>query len=343
MPGKVYIILVNYTKYQDTIECLESIFKSSYKNLQVLVVDNSPDEISVINFKKWLNNQYKDVFTLYEHLIYPLNNSPIPYVCINETEIENKIGFYKQPVVLIKATNNGFAAANNIALKYFLKNADDASFAWVLNNDTIVDKQAIEKLVEFYDTNANGAYFVTSKLLSYYNKNKIQAIIGSYNKWTGGSYHIGEGEEDRGQYDNYQITDTNYLVGASMFMQKKFIEQVGLMNEDYFLYFEDLDWSRQAVKAGFKLALQPSAKVYHKEGGTNIAVKGNKANKDMPGYYTLINRVKFTIKWYPLSLPTVYLGVGYGLLKRILQGKLSLVKRACFAIMHTDILVRYLP
>lgn len=341
MGGKVYIILVNYTKYQDTIECLESIFNSSYKNFQVLVVDNSPNDISIINIKKWLNNDYKEIETLYQNLVYPLINAPLPYTCVDENTIDKAQGIYDTPVVLIKAINNGFAAANNIALKHVSKHANDASFLWVLNNDTVIDTLAIEKLIAFYTANTANSYFITSKLLYYHNYNKIQAVVGNYNKWTGSSYHIGEGEEDRGQYDNYQLTDSNYLVGASMFMPHKFIKQVGLMREDYFLYFEDLDWSREAIKKGFKLALQPAAKVYHKEGGTNTVVINNKVNNDMPGYYTLVNRVKFTKKWYPAYLCTVYLGVAYGLFKRILQGKTTLAKKAGFAIMHTDILVRY--
>ncbi|GGH18049.1 glycosyltransferase family 2 protein [Mucilaginibacter phyllosphaerae] len=341
MGSKVYIILVNYIKFQDTIECLESIFKSSYKDFQVLVVDNSPDEISAGNIKEWLNNNYKQVDTLYKDLVYPLIDAPIPFVYLKETELERATEIYDVPVVLVSAVNNGFAAANNVALKYVLKNATDTSFAWLLNNDTVIDTYAIENLVAFYKTKHDKAYFITSKLLFYHQKNKIQAVAGKYNKWTGSSYHIGEGEDDNGQYDNYQLAEGNYLVGASMFMPYQFMKQAGLMAEDYFLYFEDLDWSMQAVKKGFKLALQPAARVYHKEGGTNVTIINNKANKDMPGYYTLVNRVKFTKKWYPLMLFTVYLGVIFGLVKRILQGKTAVVKKACFALMNTDKLIRY--
>jgi GT2 family glycosyltransferase len=343
MANRVYIIIINYTKYKDTIECLESIFKSSYANLQVLIIDNSPNDISSVNIQKWLNNSYKQIQTSFPDLIYPLIDTPLPYTYIEEESFEQINTAFIEPVILIKAQNRGFAAANNIGLRYVLRNAGDTDYVWLLNNDTVVDKLAIEKLVEFDKTHADKPCFITSKLLSYHHENKIQAIIGRYNKYTGGSYHIGEGEIDHGQYDNYQVTDTDYLVGASIFMGRELLKQVDLMSEEYFLYFEDLDWSRHIVKKGYKLAVQPEARVYHKEGATNTTVTGAVANNDLGGYYTLVNRMKFTIKWYPTCLVTVLSGVIYGLVKRIIQGKFKLVKRVCYAITHPGILVRYMP
>jgi GT2 family glycosyltransferase len=343
MCDKVYIIIINYTKYQDTIECLESIFKSSYKNFQLLVVDNSPDDISSNNIIKWLNNDYKQVETSMEELVYPLINKPVPYIYTTENEIKNSFSVYDESVILIKATNNGFAAANNVALSYVANIADGSSYVWVLNNDTVIDKAAIQALVNYYKDQPDDLYLITSKLLSYHKKNTFQAVMGNYNKWSGSSYHIGDGEEDKGQYDDYEATDNNYIVGASMFMPHEFIKDAGLMSEEYFLYFEDLDWSRQAKKSGYKLALQPLAKVYHKEGGTNIVISGKKPNKDIGGYYTLVNRIKFTKKWYPGCTVTISAGVIYGLIRRLFQGKFKLVGKAVKAIINSNSVIRYIP
>ncbi|MBB6112433.1 hypothetical protein SAMN05421821_11837 [Mucilaginibacter lappiensis] len=321
---KVYVVVVNYKKYNDTIECCESVLKSSYKNCQILLIDNSPDSESSVNLVKWLNNKSFEVDTSYVELVYPLIDKPIPHVYIYETEFLERTTGFEEQVVLIKAENRGFAAANNIALKHIHKTAGLDSFIWILNNDTVVERSCMENLKRFFD-NHDRKYIVGSKLMYYYQKDRIQAIAGLYNKWLGSTYHVGDHEVDLGQYDEFIFDSNNYVVGASMFISKQFIDTVGLMNEEYFLYFEEMDWGLTAGQFGFRLGFQPLAVVYHKEGSSII--KGNNDNKFIADYYSIVNRVKFTKKWYSGYLVIVMGGVVYALLKRLFKGKFNLVKK----------------
>lgn len=333
MKNKVYIIIVNYTTFADTIECLESVLKSDYSDFQLIIIDNSPNNLSVSNLLRWAsNNDYAGVKTRFSHLVFPLENKPVSHKIISEFEFKNSTEIFEEKIIIIKAKNKGFAAANNIGLRYILKNASDNSLIWILNNDTVVEKDTLNNLVRFY-LKSQGNKYIFSSILKYYNKpNVIQAIGGTYNKWLGKHYHIGEGEEDSGQYNNYNFGEMDYVVGASIFLPKLFIEQAGMMCEDYFLYFEEIDWIKNSIKHGFTIALVPNATVYHKEGSSTIELKNNQKDTSLAEYYSITNRVRFIKKWYPICLFTVIPGVIWALLKRLFLGKFGLVKKISISI-----------
>ncbi|MDZ7845886.1 MAG: hypothetical protein U5L96_03410 [Owenweeksia sp.] len=98
-------------------------------------------------------------------------------------------------------------------------------------------------------------------------------------------------EEDKGQYD--QIAPTAYIHGAAMMISKKVLEEVGPMYEDYFLYYEELDWSERIRKAGYELLYRGHAKVYHKESvSTGV-------NSPLKLYYLNRNRLLFARRNFP--------------------------------------------
>ena len=326
---KVFIVIVNYTKYKDTIECLESVFKSSYTNFQVILVDNSPDDISEINILQWLNGQSPaEIETLYPELVYPLIEKPINHTYYTESDFSKLSSLGNEQLTFIKAQNRGFAAANNIGLQQIANYAGGSTFIWILNNDTVVEKDCLTNLVAFFKTD-NTNYIIGSKLHFYQHKQTLQAVAGRYNKWLGSTYHIGENEIDTGQYDNYQFNDDNYIIGASMFLPVAFLNKAGLMCEDYFLYYEEMDWILKGRDNGFKTALQPTAVVYHKEGAT---IRGENKKNSFSDYYSITNRLRFTKKWYPACAFTVTLGIIYALLKRLIQGKIDFVKRTTVSV-----------
>lgn len=327
--NKVYIVLVNYNNYSDTIECVESLLKSNYQNFQLFIVDNSTDDSSLKEFSNWaVNNSYgEEIKTNFEDLVLPLTLKPVDHEIINESEVNSSGKIYERKVTIIRAKNNGFAAANNIALKYILNNGEHDSLIWILNNDTVVEKDTLYNLVNFYLNNSDKLYLIGAKLKYYYHPDLLQAVAGKYNTWLGKHYHVGEGQKDSGQFDDYKFAKNDYIVGASIFLPKSFIETAGLMNEDYFLYFEELDWVNKGYKYGFQMAFAPNAIIYHKEGASILKPKGKERNTFTAEYYSITNRVRFIKKWYPQCLPTVMLGVFAALIKRILQGKFSLVKK----------------
>jgi GT2 family glycosyltransferase len=330
---KVYIVLVNHNNYSDTIECLESLLKSTYLNFQIFLIDNSANDESINNFSTWVTDgNYRGIHTNFEYLVFPATQKPIDHIIINESDFNQSKELFEEKIIIIRATNNGFAAANNIALRYILKNGTDDSFIWILNNDTVVEKETLTNLMAFYKAGSDIRSLIGSKLKYYYNPDILQAIAGKYNTWIGKHYHIGDGQKDLGQFDNYKLGRYDYIIGATIFLPKLFIKTAGLMCEDYFLYFEELDWMQMAHKYGFKITVAPNAIVYHKEGSSITVNNGKQRDTFNAEYYSITNRVKFIKKWYPFRLFTVLPGVAFAILKRLLKGKLKLVYKTSASI-----------
>ena len=104
---------------------------------------------------------------------------------------------------------------------------------------------------------------------------------------------IGSREKDEGQYN--ELRQTKYAHGGGMMVSRKVIDEVGLMPEEFFLYYEELDWSEQIRKKGFKIYFQPDALLYHKESMTTGKTSPLKT------YYLTRNRILFMRRNMPLA------------------------------------------
>ncbi|MCW5912289.1 MAG: glycosyltransferase family 2 protein, partial [Cyclobacteriaceae bacterium] len=235
-----------------------------------------------------------------------------------ETNLNVEKTFTKQEIVFIrKSQNRGFAAANNVAVKFLYDNKIHFDYLWLLNNDTIVDNTSLTHLINFTNKANDDIGIVGSKLLFYNNPLFIQAVGGKYNPWLGRVKEIGLGERDLGQFDNKPI-NFDYVVGASMFVRKKFIDSVGLMDEDLFIYFEELDWSIRAKKLGFKMGFCSASKVFHKVGAS---INAQNKRSLLADFYFLRNRILITKKYFPNVIITLYPILILSILNKLRKGE----------------------
>jgi GT2 family glycosyltransferase len=305
---KVYVLILNWNGWADTIACLESVFKNTYGNFQVIVCDNGSTDSSMDKIKQWAQGYLKAVL-LAEPLTVEtgLCPKPIPYTEMLMKDINREKNIVKEQLIFIETGNNlGFAGGVNVGLRFALAQKD-FSYVWILNNDTIVCQDSLDELVHVMEADASVG-ICGSRLMYYDTPSQIQALGGKYNKFLGTSSHIVEKEN---------LNTIDYVVGTSMLVSKPFIETIGLMGEDYFLYYEDVDWSVRGKKF-FKLACSLDSVVYHKEGastGGNNIDKNNKS--ETSDYYSIRNRILFTKKYFKLYLPTVYLGLIFTILRRV--------------------------
>ena len=290
----VAIVIINYNGSLDTLSCIASLLESNYANYRIVVVDNASSHESLAALKLGLEN--------YGNLI-PQNNDNV---------YSNGI------VTLISCYSNiGFAGGNNIGVRYAMNTFDQLQYVWLLNNDTIIKSTTLNYLVEYMNNADSQLGILGNKLLFLDNPNKIQAIGGVYNKWFARCKHIGAYEYDKGQYDS-PIPTMDYVVGASMFVRKLFIESVGYMSEDYFLYFEELDWILRGKLCGWSIGYTPNAVVFHKEGGSTKE-KG-KILSEFADICQLKSRIIFTKKFYPLCLISVLPACFITIILRLIKG-----------------------
>ncbi|RMD45130.1 MAG: glycosyltransferase family 2 protein, partial [Aquificota bacterium] len=265
---KVYIIILNYNGWKDTVECLESVFRLDYPNYQVVVVDNASTDESFQVIKKWANGEI-DVWLLKDNplrnLVYPPVKKPIPLECLDGKKFEKTqcivrnmpdIGGVntttKEPLIIIQSMENlGYAGGNNLGIKYALcKN--DFDYIWILNNDTVVTKDALKELVSCAKHKKEKSYPLGSVLLYYDKPNTIQAVGGRFSNFVGAGSHIFAGEKFTQKIkEKIKKLKIDYPVGASLFISKKFIKEVGLLDEDYFIYFEEIDLSYRGKNFGY--------------------------------------------------------------------------------------------
>ncbi len=160
--------------------------------------------------------------------------------------------------------NLGFAGGNNVGIKIALDRGAD--FILLLNNDTVVDPDFIQPLVDYAIKNPDCG-FQSCKILFYSQKNVFWYAGGVFKVHKAVGKHRGMFEVDEGQYD--EIVEVDFATGCMMFTTRKVIEKVGLLDENLFIYFEDADWSLRVKSHGMRCVYNPKSKIWHKVSVTN--------------------------------------------------------------------------
>jgi hypothetical protein len=152
----------------------------------------------------------------------------------------------------------------------------------------------------------------------------IQCASGSHlNKWLGRlSTGLGNGQPDQGQFDVEEV-DVDFVTGSCMFTSAAFVEEVGLLAEEYFLYYEEPDWAERGRRAGdWQLGYAWKARVYHKEGAsTGGGTHRRKSVSLLSDFYFVRSRVLYTRKFNARYLLTVYLGLLLAMASRAWNGQ----------------------
>jgi GT2 family glycosyltransferase len=266
---RVYVILLNYNGWRDTVECLETLFASDYDNYRVIVADCASTDDSLAHIAAWakgrLATPHRAPF-LSETVESP--RKPIGVaVCHGPDCIPADSTLHDRPLTLIAiGENRGFAGGNNVAIRHVLTRGD-ARYVCLLNNDTVVQPSSLRALVEMAEQDEQiGA--VGGTLAEYFAPDVIQAAAGGtvwqwngHNRATAASESLGEIE---------QRHDFNFISGACLLVRADVIGRVGVLDERYFLYNEDADWCLRIKAAGFRLAHAPTAVVWHKGGQSSV-------------------------------------------------------------------------
>jgi GT2 family glycosyltransferase len=166
---------------------------------------------------------------------------------------------YPAVELLVNPENYRFSGGNNRGIELAMKRG--ARYILLLNNDTVVKEDFLDRLVEgAEDDPAIG--MASPKILYHADPGRIW-YAGAWLCWWMGSYaHKGVREEDRGQYDLPGRTDL--ITGCCALVRREVVESVGMFDEAYFIYGEDVDWSVRASRARFAIQYVPSAVIWHK-------------------------------------------------------------------------------
>ncbi len=319
---KAYIVILNWNGYQDTLECLESVLKLDYDDFQVILCDNDSSDNSIDHFTRWAEGKHSSPIaesSALTSLVSPSVNKPISYALLEREQAEK--GNISNPdvdLIMIKTGGNlGFSGGNNVGLRYALKR-DDFDYIWLLNNDTIVAPDCLSKMIN-YSQSHSPKNLCGSVQHFYHAPETIQALGGChYNKWSGiASETLGRGTSIHAEINHANFEKLlSYIHGASWLLPKNFLTDIGLMSEDYFLYYEEIDWCIRN-NGQYQLCYCPEAKVFHKEGASIGSKSLTQESSLFADFYLFRNKLKVTRKFYPEALLTVYLATLLQLINRI--------------------------
>jgi len=317
---KVAIIILNWNGWKDTIKCLESVFRNTYPNYQVIVVDNGSADGSIEKIKAWAEGKQNILTSEPSHPLYHLSHppvkKPISYIYYIREEAEKGGNFELEekvtrkwqeqkkpnskelnptssyPLIFIQTGENlGFAGGNNVGIRYSLARKSD--YILFLNNDTVVSSDFLKPLVEVGMEKVSVG-MIGPKIYYYNYTDAIHSAGGKINLWHGQAYHIGLLEKDTGQYNKNCSVD--FLTGCALLVNKKVCDVVGLFDEKYFLYFEDVDWCLRTKLSGKQLIYVPSSHVWHHK-----KIFKWTSNDSIARFYVTRNRIYLMYryaKWY---------------------------------------------
>lgn len=204
-------------------------------------------------------------------------------------ELKNK---HKDIIVFKDKSNLGFTGANNIGISYALEN--DFDYIMLLNNDTEVEANFILPLIERLEENFFLAA-VQPLILNYYSKNTIWNAGGKLNKFFGTTQTRLNNKELNPKLVFNDFTD--WISGCCILIKSEIVKKTGLLDEKFFAYYEDVDWSLRMKGLGYELGFVKESIVYHH--GSSSSKDNNKKEGNLSAkvhYFNIRNHILFLKK-----------------------------------------------
>ena len=238
----IYIVILNWNGWEDTIDCIKSIFEMDYNNYKIILIENGSTNNSKVELSYYFVNNNYDVEIFY-----------------NEAKLYN---LRKKISIYIGNENKGFSGGVNIGLKAAIK--DNVEFVWILNNDTIVTKNSLEMLVKNIN---NSNYVGLSPIIRDYNDNTI---------WSQGSKITWYGAVKRDPINiinpNSKIMPVDFITNCASLYRLDLFKDTGLLSEDIFVGEDDYELSLRIKKKSFKVGRITDSIIFHKVGQSSINV-----------------------------------------------------------------------
>ena len=176
--------------------------------------------------------------------------------------VERIRGAHPDVTLLETGENLGFAGGNNVGIRAAIANG--AEYVWLLNNDTTIEPAALSALVEAMEDEPDAG--IAGSKITYFDRPDVLWYAGGEFTPEGPVRHRGLDEPDTGQYERLQ--ETGFITGCSLLTTAEVIERLGLLAEEYFLYWEEADFDWRVHAAGYKLLYVPGSVVHHKVAGS---------------------------------------------------------------------------
>jgi GT2 family glycosyltransferase len=223
---------------------------------------------------------------------------------------------FPQITVMPQKSNLGFAAGCNVGIRHAL--AHGAEYILLLNNDTLASGDFIREMLAAVECDPRIAavcpkiYFADQPHLLWY-------AGADFSLWTGTPKHRGWKQIDRGQFDDYR--EITQATGCAMLVRCSALREVGLLDEQFWAYAEDLDWSVRFLKRGYLLTFAPKAHLWHYDGATSVKSMGS-GSQAIRQFFSTRNMVLVArkhVRWWQIPSYVLGFGINHILLYTVLR------------------------
>lgn len=246
----IYLITINYNSSSYTIDFFESL-KKVKTDYRLIIVDNDSNDSDYQKLKEFfLQNDYVKI----------LEEDYPDYNFNDETRI----------LVVRQKDNLGFAGGNNVGIKIAI-NQDDFDGVALINNDTYVAPDFLDEILNFKNSLWN-ADLIGCRILLENPDDVIWYDGGIFHKHSTRATHINENKKLEQVAKDLMPKKVSFITGCFMFISKKCIQEIGLLDDNLFMYNEDLEYCIRAQKNGLLLYQVPSSVIWHRiseRAGTN--------------------------------------------------------------------------
>lgn len=273
----IAVVIVTYNSEDVIRNCLDSLERSEGEALRVVICDNASTDATVQVVQEWSAERRTD----FAEMSVPAAGQPTA------------------DFTLLRSSKNlGFAGGVNRGLEFMLRDSQCDLF-WLLNPDCEIETttaSAFRRCAE-----ASGLFSLMGSRILYRDPpGLIQSDGGHVGRWTGICRNLNQGVDPECAI-RPDARDINFISGASMIASRDLIDTVGLMREDYFLYYEEVEWASR--RGNLPLLLCEEALVHH-QGGTAIG-SGSITRRASPLalYFNYRNRMRYLAHVNPIALP----------------------------------------
>ena len=313
----VGVVILTYNDWQDTLTCLERVHNQSSPPKRVIVCDNgSGNKIADRILSDWTK-------------LAATHSLPEPIEVFGD---DNTLA----PLTLLRREENeGVSGGMNAALRLLLYDQNCQAF-WLMHNDALPETYALAAFLR-HCSDVENVGIIGSTLLHAENDLLECAAGGTWSRWTGNTHMLDQGMERHALSDLKDINaKLDFIDGASCFILRTVVESIGLYDERFCQFYEDVEFSLRAKQAGFKLIWAPGALVRHKGPLTRsltpvLGVTEEPALTSAADYLYVRNRFYLLKRERPWALPFAMITLPLPLSMRLFRGqseRLSLVLKA---------------
>ena len=268
------MILICYNGAKDTFECVNSLAKSAWGNLSIIIVDNESSDNSLTMLQEELSLTPCEIKFEGKSIF-----------CSFESE--------KDIYLISSGFNGGFSYGNNIGIRFAMNL--DAEFFLLLNNDTLVEEDIFERFISSIHAQDNAV--IVPQINNYPQTDLIWSRGGSYDLSTGKIKLYFYNKPDKSIVEKFPVS---FATGCCWFFPRKILQDVGPLEESYFMYVEDLEYCHRILMQDYEIICDTSIKIYHK-----VSASTGGGVNPFSVWYMARNRIYFFRKYSPNKIQVI--------------------------------------